>query len=254
MQKVRFLGRVVPGGAKLNVFGAQMLWEEGNERGLSAKIWCNIVESTVSIDCEVENLTLGNPISLGKLYEGVFMSVQHIIDIAAFNMASGMLLAIESFVDPSGQSLELKLDNLALQSLCTAFSLSDLSEFLMMASHDPIFLLALNDLNMALAYPGQRLVSCGRAIDGIRHVIAGIGIAQKAGWGAVRIALNVDRLYLQLITDASTRPRHGERNFGVLDQVDEVIKRSWVLMNRLFEYKKRGDQNLTGPDFPQLTG
>jgi len=70
----------------------------------------------------------------------------------------------------------------------------------------------------------------------------------------MRQYLNIDHAYLKFITDVSTAPRHGKR-VGATSQkdFDETITRSWVVMNRFLEYKKRGDKQLPLAAFPLLS-
>jgi hypothetical protein len=70
----------------------------------------------------------------------------------------------------------------------------------------------------------------------------------------MRDVLNLDLDYLKLISDASTNPRHGvpERAGGLL--CSEVVLRTWNVMNRFFEYRKRGNVPLPLAEFPLLKG
>jgi hypothetical protein len=65
-------------------------------------------------------------------------------------------------------------------------------------------------------------------------------------------ALNITRDYQQYITDQSKGPRHGDPQFVEGTITREVSMRTWSIMNRFLEYRKRGNQPLMGPDFPLL--
>lgn len=80
-----------------------------------------------------------------------------------------------------------------------------------------------------------------------------IGQEKKQGWSAMRQNLNIDVGYLSFITDESKGPRHGNRTGIKQTAFREVIRRSWSIMDRFLEYKKRGDKQLPLADFPLLT-
>jgi hypothetical protein len=69
----------------------------------------------------------------------------------------------------------------------------------------------------------------------------------------MRENLRVDRSYLQLITDQSKAPRHGDVQAIEALVTEEVAKRCWTIMNRYFEFKKRGGSPLPLSEYPLLT-
>lgn len=69
----------------------------------------------------------------------------------------------------------------------------------------------------------------------------------------MREALNLHEDYLSFITDQSKGPRHGDIKGGGFLEIRDTIQRSWTVMNRFLEFKKRGDNRLPLADFPLLT-
>jgi len=65
--------------------------------------------------------------------------------------------------------------------------------------------------------------------------------------------LNISRDYQQWISEQAKGPRHGDPAFVPGDVTVEITHRTWVVMNRFLEYRKRGNQPLTAPDFPLLS-
>ena len=54
---------------------------------------------------------------------------------------------------------------------------------------------------------------------------------------------------------ASFNPRHGDRKFVSEEITSEIIRRTWIIMDRYFEYRKRAKGAkgaLKAPDFPEL--
>jgi hypothetical protein len=58
---------------------------------------------------------------------------------------------------------------------------------------------------------------------------------------------------LQRITDGSRGPRHGDRGGVTGDGQRIAMQRAWTIMNRYFEFMKRGgEQPLPKAEFPTL--
>jgi hypothetical protein len=74
----------------------------------------------------------------------------------------------------------------------------------------------------------------------------------KAAWLQMQTVLHADKLYLQYITENSKASRHGKHNYITGEVVTKVVERSWIIMNRYLEYRKRGNKPLTAPEFPLL--
>lgn len=102
--------------------------------------------------------------------------------------------------------------------------------------------------------PHTVAVNCARAVEGIRHLIAGEGERPEVAWPLMRESLNVDRAYLEFITSSSTKNRHGHREMLKSLTAREIMKRSWILMDRYLHFLKRSGVPLTEPEFPMLAG
>ena len=122
------------------------------------------------------------------------------------------------------------------------------------ALSDPDVMLAVNDLIASIAVSHHGPINCGRVVEVIRDAIAPRSAKEKQAWEIMRTSLNLSFDYVQFITHVSKGPRHGKR-MGVTtqDQFNETINRAWTVMNRFFEYKKRGDVALPIDLFPLLS-
>ena len=69
----------------------------------------------------------------------------------------------------------------------------------------------------------------------------------------MRQNLRVSKDYLVSITKAAQGPRHGDYTYIPGELTAAVTKRAWIVMDRFFEYLKRGEQPLPESDFPILT-
>jgi hypothetical protein len=68
----------------------------------------------------------------------------------------------------------------------------------------------------------------------------------------MRDSLNIDQPYLEFITEHSKGPRHGDVKGSTFSATRETIKRSWIVMNRFLEFRKRGNRPLSLSEFPLL--
>ena len=118
---------------------------------------------------------------------------------------------------------------------------------------DPALFQALDDLIVSITLPHHSTVNCARAIEGLRHLIAAPDATVSQAWEQMRNALQLDRSFLQLITDTSAAPRHGNRIHISGSITTEIVRRSWLIMDRFLEYRKRGNTPLPATDFPTLT-
>lgn len=148
----------------------------------------------------------------------------------------------------------------ALARLCTSFSLNPqpgqtpVGKVWDLLLADLPLLLILDDLIEAITVTNRAPVSCARAIEGLRHLFAQSDASVSESWQEMRTALRLDRSFLQLITETSTAPRHGDRSFVPGTLVTEIVKRSWMVMDRFFHYRKRGNTPLPASEFPLLCG
>jgi hypothetical protein len=116
---------------------------------------------------------------------------------------------------------------------------------------DPPLFRALQDMIECLTIPHVAAVNCGRIVDGIRRQIAPALVA-KQGWAAMQKALNISRSYQEYISGISTGPRHADPSFIPGSTNIDIVRRTWIILDRYLEYKKRGETILTPPDFPEL--
>lgn len=123
---------------------------------------------------------------------------------------------------------------------------------------EPALFLALRDLISAITYPGNAelaVIDCARAVEGLRSLMVSAGTTRDKAWGVFQETLNIDRAYREYITSLSTGPRHGDKTQWISGPtIDEALKRSWTIMNRFLEFRKRGNERLPIRDFEMLTG
>jgi len=253
---MRLLGQVWPPEPKLTIPRLGFSWQEGNTERVDT-ISVKITDSVVEIDCDVPDFDLNDNEHLGKIVGHVTLTAQGAASLATFISGNAFYVRLECIVTDDGIVHPFQVNNPSVVGLCTSVGFDQtFSATMVDITPEPLILHAMSDLTAAIAQPHYALVACARAVEAIRHVLAGPDADPgSVGWPAVRSALNADRPYLELITRASIRPRHGERMHRDIDtDENEVIRRAWTLMDRLLHYRKRGNVDLTEPDFPLLRG
>jgi hypothetical protein len=128
------------------------------------------------------------------------------------------------------------------------------NELKWMATTEPSFALALDDLILATAIPNHTAVNCARAIDGIRNLIAGNDAKASMAWETMRNALNADQNYVRYISDLSKEHRHAKRTIIAEGELNTALSRSWTLMDRYFHLRIRKLDYLPSGEFPLLIG
>jgi hypothetical protein len=251
MTKVQFLGRVLPEPVKITVHVPELKWK-WQEQSLELIFRVKIDNSIVNVECELEKY---EPSYFVELHKRASDLISASANLAAFATGYGLIVTLDTFIDTAGTPSQIILTAPALQPLCTAYGLEDARQGDFAAVYnivitEPALFRAINDLIAAITFPHCSTVNCGRVIDSIRRMISPT-LDGGAAWQAMHQALNVSRPYQEWISKQSTGPRHADPAFVPGAVTTELVHRTWVIMNRFLEYRKRGNQSLTAPDFPQ---
>ena len=251
MAKIEFIGRIFPAGTHISINNAPRIRLPIRNLSFSADVTTNVIDSNVRIICDIP--VSFRPKYLINLYVDTTTLVQGIVNLVAFHLGAGAIVCIDHWLDPSGNKSEISLSDPNLPQYCTAFNGSvNFRQVIELLVAEPALHMILNDLVLAQVFPNHALINSARAIEGIRHLIAGLGTEPKKAWPIMCNALNIERSYIQLITDHSTKPRHG--NIVTLDGVTMLLitERSWVITDRFLHYLLRKKQKLSGTQFPLL--
>jgi hypothetical protein len=250
MPTVHFLGRVLPEPALVSVsFKPVIKWEDP-ELNLTMEFTTHIVNSKIDVECKLNTY---NPEQLVNIYMRAFDLCRAPVDLVAFKLGWGLSIVLEYFVDPSGVTTPIVAKDESLAALSTSFTLDNGFDLLCAKTLEsvPLFM-ALNDLIAAITVPHVSPVNCARAMDRLKHLIASEGSSDGEAWRQLRDALQIDEAYLKYITGHSANPRHGHPGHTPGTVTTEVTRRSWTVMNRYFEYLKRGSTALPSNEFPLL--
>jgi hypothetical protein len=248
MPTITILGTVFPPGVIIDTGPLGMTWIE---RGRSLLFEIEVRQSIVRVQCTIDEY---DPAGDHSYYLSRALGVARaVVDPIAFREGVGLLVHLSSLIKPDETTMELVAGHPELHKLCTAFPEDDPFLFQEMLLGDPFLARAVNDLVYAISVAGHVPVNCGRALEALRRIMyPHPDPKKKLGWAWMQQELNFDQSYSEPISKHSTEIRHGN-NFSMDEKiVEDVLLRTWTIFNRYFEYKNRGSQRLSDPDFPRL--
>lgn len=258
MPRVRFRGRIFPGGVQITVADhPQINWHD-SKNNLDITFTISVQNSIVTVDCDVSRF---DPALITAIYMRAFDLARATVDLVAFNSGWGLVVIFETVTSPTGETKFFGSYDPSLAALCTAYQMgvkartieeNDFHAVLTAVTTDWRIFRALRHLIEANTLPHEAPTHCARAIEALRHIIAP-NEEPKQQWPKLRAALNISEDYLKMITDVSTGPRHGDPTHIVGTTTREITHRAWRIMNRFFEYKKRNKGALPLAEFPLLT-
>ena len=251
MPIVRFFGRVLPLHRKVNLAGHPGVVWDAVELGLVVAFRIQIVESLVIVECEMERFEKDKHFL--DLYLRAYDFVLAALDLISFSAGIGHSLILEKLIEPDGTTTDLESIFPAAAALSTATN-SDpngIAVLLPIVSTEPPVFRALRDLIDGITTGHSSAVNCGRVLDALRKLIAP-ELETAPGWAKLRSTLRAERSYLDLISNTSKNPRHGDFTRIKGDITLEVGVRTWTLMNRYLEFRKRGNQPLPDSEFSVL--
>ncbi len=252
MATVVFKGRVFPAALNLTMQPPLTVGWKDNPRLPDGQIEITISNGAVTCKCEISKYE--HSVHFGYLYKEAYELTAIALHFHTFATGDGIIFILETVTAPDGQTTFIRYSQPNLAQHCTAFALNNTLEAIQLMATEPLARFALNDLNESVAVPNRTTVNCGRVIETIRHMIhptAG-DADRRPAWLKMQEVLNLGPNYMKIIRDNSLSHRHG--SFAEVDAMTngEITIRTWQIMNRFLEYRKRGKQPLAQSDFPLL--
>jgi hypothetical protein len=252
-----FNGKVLPTFKEFTLIGPVIAhWNDPIDPPVSIVMnaTLRITKGLVEILCE-SNLS-GTEEYDGQVHLRANDLARTLVNCYAFGKGMGLSVILETVIKPDGIKYNIQAHRPDLEPLVTVLRSGhdgglDIQAILPIVLTDPRIFVAVNDLVSCVTQIQDAPIRCGRAIDAIRHSMAPAD-NRKQGWQAMRENLNIDLEYLEFITNLSKGPRHGDVIGTTFSANRETIKRSWIVMNRFLEFKKRGNQRLSLSEFPLL--
>jgi hypothetical protein len=254
MVTVHFLGRVLPAIYNISVgFDPKIDFKEP-ALNFEAIFTIHVKNSNVDVECQ---LPAFDPQQFPLLYIRAFDKARTAVDLVAFATGFSLTTIFETFVHPDETRSPIALQHPILGAICTAYRVNapatdkSFDEVYRIVAADHEIFMALRDLIDANTLPHIGTINCGRVLDGIKRMISPNESKQARAWSAMQVALNISRDYQEWVTKLSAQPRHADRGYITGPDTNESLKRTWSIMNRFLEYKKRGAA-LQPPEFPIL--
>jgi hypothetical protein len=249
MPRFRYRGRVRPNAVTLSLAYSPTVVRTGSNYEPDATFTLRVVESDITIEVEVAAFDTATP----DQFFGLAMDlVRSAVEVASFIDGIAYTVELEAWEDDAGARQPLILADRKLGALCTAFDAEDLEAVTDLVLVDPLLARVLSDVVVVLTWGHYAPIACGRVADSLVRMLT--GGRKPSHWEQMQAILNVDRCYVQLLTDHSAPPRHGDRQ-EVSGRVNrQLAERAWTLMNRYLAYRLGGNVPLDETDFPTLQG
>lgn len=250
MKLLQFSGRVIPECVQVSVSSSPTVNWAVPETGSLMEFNCKVEQSRVEIECKIEGYKADH---LADVYRRALDIARAQVNLIGFKMGWGLTVVIDSYVDINGEKKALLFHDGRLPAYASAFDLSNgFDEILSRVIQQPLLMMALQELISSISLPHVAPIDCARAMDRLKHLVAHPGLKDDRAWRQLRETLQIGKQYLKFITDHSANPRHGRPGHTSAGVVSEVTRRSWIIMNRYFEFLRRGSMSLPSSEFPLL--
>jgi len=252
MPRLRLIGRVLPSARILTISNYPRLTFPATEIGLDLTFNVQIQDNIITVDCDANKWSKAD--HLMPIYMRAVDIVRAAVDLVCFATGDGLTVILETLIEPDGTQTHIVPQQPELAALGTALTTrpDGYSRLLPLVLRNITLIHALRDLIDAVTQVHISPRACGRVLDGLRQIMAPDDPPNR-GWDKVRRSLQIDRPYLQMVTDQSVGPRHADPAHIPGDVTHELTKRTWTIMNRYFEFILRGGtEPLPTSEFPLL--
>jgi hypothetical protein len=252
MVTVKLFGRVLPYGLNVGAEAPELKWK-WVEENIEFTFRVKIVNSEITVECDLDKYEERYN---AELYKRATDLSRACVNIVSFATGFGLVTLIELMELPDGTRVAMHRREILPPESTSAVSLDPqhavaFDQVFKLIIQEPPLFIALDDLVKAVTSQHSSAAECGRVVDRIRRIIAP-ALDGAAAWREMHQALNISRPYQEWVSKQSTGTRHGDNTFVPGSISSEVTQRTWTILNRFLEYRKRGNQPLTAPDFPQL--
>jgi hypothetical protein len=246
---INFTGKIFPLAIPAHSPIGQMpaITYQSVDTGATEVFTVSIVGSSVEVTVVLDNFTQDD---VDRHRNTAFDLARTALDLWNFKMGWGLSLYLDRVFVPGAEPEIIVPADPSLSSI-VRYDIAAIPTLYPFIVSDTRLHTALNDLIVAITWPRAAPINCARAVEGLRTLMS--PGKRTAGWPVMREALNLDRAYLDAITKASEAPRHGDYIWAPAAETGELIYRSWTIMTRFLEWKRRGETQLPLAEFPTLT-
>jgi hypothetical protein len=251
MQTIRYIGIVLPETMQIKTQGHPTIHWKNPNTNIHVDLDVSFDGNTVTVTCNLHSFDIDSQIPQLTLI--VHNMVHASLDLICFKTGDAISVFLQKAIFPDGKVVDIQPHEYAFAGLAKSLEKDGtLGPILELAIRDPNLMLALRDLADSIRHANESMINCARAIESIRNHFVPEGKKKDDGWPIMHAKLNLTKSYLQLITDASRDPRHGNRWSQPAEPL-EIGRRAWITMDRFLEYRRRGDQQLPLDKFPRLS-
>ena len=246
MPTLTFRGTIIPTTLPLPIgdFGA-VTWqnlETGAKESFSVSIHAGKVKVLVELDVYSEDDLERHRIRALDLASTA-------LNTLCFQNGWAFSVSLENYTNPAGEIVGMIPGHPSLARY-VSYPDSDIAQVYETLVKEPYLYHAMNDLIMAIGVPHLAAINCARAVESVRTLIA--PGKRGSGWSLMQSTLNLTEAYVRPITKLSEAPRHGDRAWISHEPIEDVIERSWIIMDRFIEWRRKGENPLPLDRFPIL--
>lgn len=249
MTKVVWTGHVYPSGLTISIAhtGARYTASDGTLDGMLDIV---VEDSAITVAWEIENYSSDNLLATW-IHSRKLVTV--LVDLVAFKMGAAALVVVDKYQIDGKPAEEINIMEPKVANLATSFaSDAELLEVFSIATKEQHLMVVFEDLISTLSSQEHKAVNCGRCVEAIRRLVAENEADPKRQWPIMHHLLNLERSYLDLITNHSKEPRHGKAPVADPDEITEVLTRTWLIIDRFFHFRRGGSVKLDVAQFPLL--
>ena len=257
MPKILFHGRVFPEAFDVSLFvkpTTQFKDKQITDLGLVFSATVSIENNKVAIECDLnkfDKTTHLMPVAM-RAYD----IARGAVDLISFSSGNALLFVLETMTDiQTRETTALVASQPGFSELSTCVvGPGQFQKVLQVVLSEPHFILTLRDLIDSISTYHRAPIDAARAVDSIRAFFVPEGGKKEDGWEPLRANLRIQRSYLDPVMNISAGPPHGDRRHIPGPQTTDIARRAWIIVNRFFEYLKRGKSGpLPESEFPMLT-
>jgi hypothetical protein len=249
--RVHLLGYVYPAEPRISWDSARVPWV-APELQASFEFALQIRQNKIDVTCRVRRF---RPEYLVHIHKRAYDLCRAAVNLEAFSLGCAWVIVLDRFVNERGVKTPFKVLDPSLPQLCTAYSNTDgFGDLYSKVIERPTLIKHLSELIRAISVPHDSTLSCARALAGLKELFEHADADEDRALERMRQALRIDAPYLNYVTGVIRAAHNGHDSYVVGEASTESTRRAWTIMNRYFEYLKRGEVPLPEGEFPTLTG
>jgi hypothetical protein len=247
MPVVKFSGRILPNQMKVSLADRPKFSMRNAETIADTVFEVEVIDSRLTVIADTTEET-----DFTALFFHAYDLARSLCDVLTTPSVVVHLPLLDMVELPDGQHTPTILADRRLGRLFSVHEHYDFEAILELVVTDIRIARLLADVTSMLTWTHYAPIAAGRVAESIRVLLTGGRSA--ADWATMRDQLNIDRDYLQLLTDHSTPPRHGDRQYVDAATNSKLAERAWTLADRFLTFRLGGSKALDEERYPRLMG